>query len=440
MANLITLSRFLLLFLLVASAYSAPPVWQLGNAPLLFLIIALDGVDGYVARKRNETSVFGSIFDIAIDRVVENVLWVVLADLGLVPIWVAIVFITRSSIVDFDPLRGNFARRDRFRQHPLPVGPPPRVGPLHARILWCPQSNHFWLGVLSPAASDPLTECLASLQRADALDHRLPGLCLRGDLFAPCAACDPRVSQRSSPVPAHETGWGVVTCLVIIDLDGTLLRGGSEIRFIGHLAATRRIGPSALQRSVAFTLRYAPRFGRDVWKKNKAYLAGLSDSEVEDWGRSFALDSLLPLLRQSLLDRIARHRARADQVVLMTGTPEFLARPLAEAIGADLCIATQCRQENGRYIAAPPLLHPFAREKLTLASEAAKRLGLSLAESIAYADSRDDIQLLSRVGTAVAVAPDRELARHARVHGWEIISDPQIRPLRRMFAWAGERS
>jgi CDP-diacylglycerol--glycerol-3-phosphate 3-phosphatidyltransferase len=100
MANLITLCRFMLLFLLVASAYAAPPTWQLANAPLLLLIIGLDGVDGYVARKRNETSVFGSIFDIAIDRVVENVLWVVLADLGLVPIWVAIVFITRASIVD----------------------------------------------------------------------------------------------------------------------------------------------------------------------------------------------------------------------------------------------------------------------------------------------------------------------------------------------------
>ena len=100
MANLITLGRFFLLFLLVASAYAAPPAWQMANAPLLLFIIGLDGVDGYVARMRNETSVFGSIFDIAIDRVVENVLWVVLADLGLVPIWVAIVFITRASIVD----------------------------------------------------------------------------------------------------------------------------------------------------------------------------------------------------------------------------------------------------------------------------------------------------------------------------------------------------
>jgi CDP-diacylglycerol--glycerol-3-phosphate 3-phosphatidyltransferase len=100
MANLITLLRFLLLFVLVAMAYAAPPTWQMVDAPLLLLIIGLDGLDGYVARKRHETSLFGSIFDIATDRVVENVLWVVLADLGLVPITVAIVFITRASVVD----------------------------------------------------------------------------------------------------------------------------------------------------------------------------------------------------------------------------------------------------------------------------------------------------------------------------------------------------
>jgi CDP-diacylglycerol--glycerol-3-phosphate 3-phosphatidyltransferase len=100
MANLITLFRFLLLFLLVAMAYWATPGWQLLNAPLLLVIIGLDGVDGYVARLRGETSVFGSIFDIAVDRVVENVLWVVLGHLDLVPIWVAIVFIVRGGIVD----------------------------------------------------------------------------------------------------------------------------------------------------------------------------------------------------------------------------------------------------------------------------------------------------------------------------------------------------
>jgi CDP-diacylglycerol--glycerol-3-phosphate 3-phosphatidyltransferase len=100
MANLITSLRLVLLFVLVALVYQAPADWQLLNAPLLLLIIALDGLDGYVARLRGEASAFGATYDIAADRVVENVLWVVLADLDLVPLWVAVVFIVRGSIVD----------------------------------------------------------------------------------------------------------------------------------------------------------------------------------------------------------------------------------------------------------------------------------------------------------------------------------------------------
>lgn len=100
MANLITLLRFVLLFVLAALALRAAPVWQQASAPLIVLIIALDGLDGYVARRRRETSSFGSIFDIVVDRVVENVTWLVLAYTNLVSISVAILFITRGIIVD----------------------------------------------------------------------------------------------------------------------------------------------------------------------------------------------------------------------------------------------------------------------------------------------------------------------------------------------------
>ena len=100
MANVITLTRLLLIFPLVAMIYWASPEWLWLAPPLLLLIIALDGLDGYVARKRLETSVFGSIFDIAADRVIEYVLWTVLAHVGLVPMWVALVFIIRGTLVD----------------------------------------------------------------------------------------------------------------------------------------------------------------------------------------------------------------------------------------------------------------------------------------------------------------------------------------------------
>ncbi|MBP9751059.1 MAG: CDP-alcohol phosphatidyltransferase family protein [Candidatus Peribacteraceae bacterium] len=100
MANLLTLSRILLLPVAAWLFYLEDPIWHVANACLIALIFLSDGLDGYVARKRNQTSLFGALFDIAGDRAVELVLWVVAADNGLVPIWVTIVFVIRGVVVD----------------------------------------------------------------------------------------------------------------------------------------------------------------------------------------------------------------------------------------------------------------------------------------------------------------------------------------------------
>ena len=100
MANLVTLSRLLLLFIVVWVMYQQPTPWQLASFVLIILIFVSDALDGYVARKRGETSLFGALFDIAGDRIVELTLWMVFADNALVPIWVPLVFIVRGVIVD----------------------------------------------------------------------------------------------------------------------------------------------------------------------------------------------------------------------------------------------------------------------------------------------------------------------------------------------------
>src|SRR4029077_16694485 len=100
MANLVTLSRLLLLIVVVVLSYVPPTPWQFANFFLIILIFVSDGFDGYVARKRNETSLFGALFDIAGDRIVELTLWLVAADTDLVRAWVPLVFIWRGVIVD----------------------------------------------------------------------------------------------------------------------------------------------------------------------------------------------------------------------------------------------------------------------------------------------------------------------------------------------------
>jgi CDP-diacylglycerol--glycerol-3-phosphate 3-phosphatidyltransferase len=67
---------------------------------LIAVVFASDGVDGWVARRRGSTSAFGAVFDIAGDRIVENALWVIFADLNLIPIWVPLLVMTRGFVVD----------------------------------------------------------------------------------------------------------------------------------------------------------------------------------------------------------------------------------------------------------------------------------------------------------------------------------------------------
>lgn len=100
MANAITIGRLVLLFVVVYLIYHGTVQVITLCMLLLLLVIAADGIDGWVARKRNETSTFGAVFDIAGDRIVENTLWIVFSDLGLIPVWVPILVISRGFIVD----------------------------------------------------------------------------------------------------------------------------------------------------------------------------------------------------------------------------------------------------------------------------------------------------------------------------------------------------
>ena len=100
MANLVTLSRLLLLLLVAWLFYQPVTPWSFASFFLIIFIFVSDGLDGYIARKRNETSLFGALFDIAGDRITELTLWIVAADIDLVPIWVPLVFIIRGVIVD----------------------------------------------------------------------------------------------------------------------------------------------------------------------------------------------------------------------------------------------------------------------------------------------------------------------------------------------------
>jgi CDP-diacylglycerol--glycerol-3-phosphate 3-phosphatidyltransferase len=105
--NQITLFRVVLAFLAVVLFTAArsnvePALWA-GPAALSLVVaaIALDAVDGYVARRKRLATPLGAQLDVLGDRVVEQLFFTYFAVCGLISLWVPVVFFVRGALTDF---------------------------------------------------------------------------------------------------------------------------------------------------------------------------------------------------------------------------------------------------------------------------------------------------------------------------------------------------
>jgi HAD superfamily hydrolase (TIGR01490 family) len=208
---------------------------------------------------------------------------------------------------------------------------------------------------------------------------------------------------------------------VLVDIDGTLVTGSTERRFAFWLMRRKVVGPSQWLAYVLFTLRWWPRFGLLTLKKNKAYLRGLEQGSIALLAQQFVSEEIPRLLFAPCVDRVQRHLAAGDKIVLLSGTLDIIAKALARSLGVDDAVGTQCAVEAGRYTADPPLLHPFGVAKTEIAERLSRDCEISLENTVALANSQSDLPLLEMVGTGVAVTPDSRLQKAARSRRWEVI-------------------
>ena len=90
------------------SLFGRGPWANLGAVALTVASIALDALDGYLARRKNLATPLGAQIDILGDRMIENVYFTYFAVVGMVSLWLPVFFFARGAATDF--LRGLAAR------------------------------------------------------------------------------------------------------------------------------------------------------------------------------------------------------------------------------------------------------------------------------------------------------------------------------------------
>lgn len=99
LANTITLSRALGIFVVIA-LFGRHRALDVALIFAIAVIFSLDAVDGYIARRRNETSDTGAFLDTIADRVVEMALWIYFTANGQIPLWMPIIVVSRCVLTD----------------------------------------------------------------------------------------------------------------------------------------------------------------------------------------------------------------------------------------------------------------------------------------------------------------------------------------------------
>lgn len=210
--------------------------------------------------------------------------------------------------------------------------------------------------------------------------------------------------------------------LVLFDIDGTLVtQPGTELRFVRYLVRQRVLGWRQWFSAAVFTCATFLRFGHHTLRKNKAYLNGLSVKEVAELAEQFVFQELSRHLIPATVKRLREHVVEGDRVVLLSGTPQFIADPLARYLGAHAAVAALCARQGDVFTLGVPTRHPLGATKVDAARQISERFAIPLSESIAYGDSVNDTALFRVVEHSVAIKPGKRLQQMADVEGWEVM-------------------
>jgi len=405
--NVVTIVRLLMVFVLVMLAYGQSMLGRLLAALIAVLIVAGDWLDGYLARKLDQESALGSVLDIVADRILENVMWIILADLDLIPIWIPVVVIPRGILTD------------SIRNYALRFG---YAGFGDKTIqLRCARRD--------PAAVEYAARRLDRNRPGDRLLGRRAErhhLCRKG--HSGSAGGNGSDSERGAEIWSEPLTGDLnrePACLAFWDVDGTLVRSSMESHFVHWLRENGHAGVAGILRNAAaITIEQR----RCSWHLMKlAYLRGCSVEEVRSWTRDCWEEEIIPSLHARPAEAVMMLRKRGLRQVLLTGGPRLLVEHMAAYLGLEDIIAAEPAVVDGAYTGGLIEPHPIKLRKVAAAERWLKQHGFSWEQTAAVADHYDDRFLLERVALPIAMNPGRRLMRLAIERGWHVFQ-PQDNP------------
>jgi HAD superfamily hydrolase (TIGR01490 family) len=218
--------------------------------------------------------------------------------------------------------------------------------------------------------------------------------------------------------------------LALFDLDNTLLAGDSDFEWAQFLIS-RGVVDREIQeaKNIAFYEQY--KAGTlDIHEFLNFQLAPLARhprSELDAWHREYMERHIRPIMMVKARTLVLEHLAAGDICAIVTATNSFVTGPIAREFGIPHLIGAipAVDVHSGAFTGKPTGTPSFQGGKIIRVEQWLESLGLwwgAFEQSFFYSDSHNDLPLMQKVNTPIAVDPDDKLRAHAGEMGWKIIS------------------
>lgn len=133
----------------------------------------------------------------------------------------------------------------------------------------------------------------------------------------------------------------------------------------------------------------------------------------------FLQDAFPAILNPSMQEVLKNAQSDGHYTVILSSSPDFLVRAIAEKLGVDSWGATPYHVETAKKFSQ--LGNIFCgQEKAARLSFLMTELGIEKNRVYAYSDSYLDLPFLNAAGNPIAVNPDRKLKQVCREKKWPI--------------------
>ena len=213
--------------------------------------------------------------------------------------------------------------------------------------------------------------------------------------------------------------------LALFDLDNTLLADDSDFLWGCFLVEKGLVDKTAYD---AANIKFYQQYKQGTLNINEFLAFSLkpltlhSRSTLDALHTEFMQKHIKPVMTQTGQDLIQLHRDQGDTIVIITATNSFVTGPIAEAFQVDDLIATDPEIIDNKYTGKVNGTPCFQKGKITRLTQWLENSSHDLNNSTFYSDSYNDISLLERVTTPVAVDPDDKLRAIAEQRNWQIKS------------------